>query len=267
MPQKNDDTQVNLALLAIKNDSSLTLRRAAAIYRVHYTKLSRRIRGKQSQRDQVANLWKLTNLEESVIIQYILNLDSKGFPPRLRGVEDMANRILADCDAPRVGLRWASNFVRQQPALNTRINRKYDYQRAKCEDPKLIHSWFTLVQNTIAKYAIQDADIYNFDETGFLIGVISTTTVVTSSERRGRPKSKQPGNREWVTVIQGVSALGWALPLFVVVKGKFHLRSWYKDGQLPKTWKVHPSENGWTTNEITLDWVKHFNQYTRPRTI
>ena len=109
------------------------------------------------------------------------------------------------------------------------------------------------MQNTIAKYAIQDADIYNFDETGFLMGVISTTTVVISSKRRGRLKSKQPGNREWVTVIQGVSALGWALPPFVVVKGKFHLRSWYKDGQLPKTWKVHPSENGWTTNEITLD--------------
>ncbi|KFZ22952.1 hypothetical protein V502_02568 [Pseudogymnoascus sp. VKM F-4520 (FW-2644)] len=99
------------------------------------------------------------------------------------------------------------------------------------------------------------------------MGVILTTTVVTSSEQRGRLKSKQPGSWEWVTVIQGVGALGWALPLFVVVKGKFHLRLWYKDGQLPKTWKVYPSENGWTTNEITLDWVKHFNQYTRLQTI
>jgi hypothetical protein len=105
MPQKNDDAQVNLALLAIKNDASLTLRRAAAIYGVHHTKLSRRIRGKQSRRDQAANSKKLTNLEESIIIQYILNLDSKGFPPRLRGVEDMANHILVDCDAPRFKLR------------------------------------------------------------------------------------------------------------------------------------------------------------------
>ena len=33
------------------------------------------------------------------------------------------------------------------------------------------------------------------------MGVISTTIVVISEERVGRAKSKQPSNREWVTVI------------------------------------------------------------------
>ena len=64
-----------------------------------------------------------------------------------------------------------------------------------------------------------DADIYNFDETGFMMGVISTAMGVTSSERSGRAKAKQPGNREWV--IQAVNALGWSLPPFVVVKGTY----------------------------------------------
>jgi hypothetical protein len=44
------------------------------------------------------------------------------------------------------------------------------------------------VRNTIAKYAIIDADIYNFDETGFIIGQISTGIVVTSSDGRGQAK-------------------------------------------------------------------------------
>jgi hypothetical protein len=61
------------------------------------------------------------------------------------------------------------------------------------------------VRNTIAKYGIQEADIYNFDETRFQIGIILTAMVVTSSERRSRAKSKQPGNREWAMVIQGVN--------------------------------------------------------------
>ena len=77
-----------------------------------------------------------------------------------------------------------------------------------CKDPELIRGWFALVRNTIAKYGIVDADIYNFDETGFMMGVLSTAMVVTSSQRSGRAKAKQPGNREWVTVIQGVNALG-----------------------------------------------------------
>jgi hypothetical protein len=64
----------------------------------------------------------------------------------------MADQLLADRDAPPVGTRWASNFVKRHPDLKTRSFRKYDYRRAKCEDPTIIRNWFTLVANTIAKY-------------------------------------------------------------------------------------------------------------------
>jgi hypothetical protein len=67
------------------------------------------------------------------------------------------------------------------------------------------------VHNTIAKYGINDANIYNFDETGFMMGVISTGMVVTSSDGRSKVKKVQPGNREWVTVIQGVNSQGWTV--------------------------------------------------------
>ena len=123
----------------------------------------------------------------------------------MSSVEDMANRLLAERDAGRVGTRWATKFVKRHPELTTRFNRKYDYQRAQCEDPEIIRGWFALVRNTIAKYGIQEADIYNFDETGFQMGVISTAMVVTSSERRGRAKSKQPSNCEWAIAIYGVN--------------------------------------------------------------
>ncbi|KZL63050.1 hypothetical protein CT0861_13219 [Colletotrichum tofieldiae] len=96
--------------------------------------------------------------------------------------------------------------------------------------------------------------------------MLSHAKVVTTSDRRGRPRTKQPGNREWVSVIQGVCADGWALPPYIIVKGKYHLLSWYTNGQFPHDWRVHPSENGWTTNEIGLDWLKHFNKCTKSRT-
>jgi hypothetical protein len=86
--------------------------------------------------------------------------------------------------------------VERTSRLKTRFNRKYDYQRAKCEDSKVIMAWFDLVRNTVSKYGIIDHDIYNFDETRFQIGVISTAKVVTGSERRHAPKAVQPENRE-----------------------------------------------------------------------
>lgn len=99
MTHKNDEAQVQLALLAMQNNKKLSARAAGRIYNVDHEKLSRRRRGMQSRRETPANSKKLTNLEESVIVQYILDLDSKGFPPRLSGVEDMANRLLAGRDA------------------------------------------------------------------------------------------------------------------------------------------------------------------------
>jgi hypothetical protein len=261
----SNEARIVTAIQALQNDSKLSVRAAARIYNVAEATLRTRRAGVTARRDTIPNSRLLTPSEERAIVKYILDLDSKGFPPRLRGVEDMANRLLAERGGRRVGVRWAKNFVQRQPELSTRLTRKYDYQRAQCEDPVIIRTWFNLVKNTIAKYGIVEDDIYNFDETGFMMGIISTAMVVTSSERRGKAKAIQPGNREWVTVIQGVNALGWAVPPFIVVKGQFHLQSWYENGQLQPDWRVATSDNGWTTNEIGLDWIKHFDKYTATR--
>jgi hypothetical protein len=87
----------------------------------------------------------------------------------------------------------------------------------------LIRSWFELVEQTKAKYGILNEDVHNFDEAGFMIGKITTQLVVTGSERIGRPKAIQPGNREWVTVIQGINAASWAIPPFLIFAGQYHL--------------------------------------------
>ena len=65
-----------------------------------------------------------------------------------------------------------------------------------------------MVKQTKAKYGICNKDVYNFNEAGFITGKITTQLVVTELERRGRLKAVQPGNREWLTVIQGINAAG-----------------------------------------------------------
>ena len=121
----------------------------------------------------------LDELEEKAVVQHIIDLDARGFPLRLEGVEDMANHILASRQNRRVGKLWAHRFVKRRLELKTRFSRSYDFQRALCEDSKLIEDWFQLVANMKAKYGILDCDMWNFDETGFMMGVISSTMVVT----------------------------------------------------------------------------------------
>ena len=45
-----------------------------------------------------------------------------------------------------------------------------------------------------------------------MIGMISAAMVVTRSNRHGRSKSVQLGNREWATAIECVNADGWCIP-------------------------------------------------------
>jgi hypothetical protein len=219
-----------------------------------------------ARRDCEANSKILTKLEEEVIIEFIFELDTKGFSPTLAAVRDMADTLLSERNAPAVGQNWPSNFVARTPSIKTRLNRPYDYRRAKCEDPEVIGRWFQLVQAIVKEYGITNEDIFNFDETGFQMGVITSHTVITGTERRNRPKAIQPGDREWVTVIQGVSAAGWSIPPYVILKAKHHQAAWYSN-EIPKDWVIGVSENGWTTNEHGIEWLKHFNSYTQARCI
>ena len=83
------------------------------MYNVPETTLRRRRAGRPARRDIPANSRSLTDLEEQTIVQYIIELSARAFPPRLSGVEDMANHLRRERDMPPVGQRWAYNFVKR----------------------------------------------------------------------------------------------------------------------------------------------------------
>jgi hypothetical protein len=182
-------------------------------------------------------------------------------------VADIADKLLAERSSKLVGKRWAERFVARSPELKMAFNRAKDRQRILQEDPALISAWFELVEETKAKYGVHDDDVHNFDETGFQMGVIGSMKVVTGSERRARPALIQPGDREWVTVIQGVCAAGYAIPPFIIYKGRVHISAWYEEASIPRNWKLSVSENGWTNNALGLEWLKHFDAHTKTRQV
>jgi hypothetical protein len=219
----SNEADVQLAISSINSHQIQSNRSAAVIYGVSEQTIRCRRAGKPAQRDCQPNSKKLTELEEEVIVGYILDLDQRGFAPTYAAVRDMADKLLAARGRGQVGVHWPRNFVKRTDSLTTRFNRAYNRQRALCEDPVLIRSWFELVEQIKAKYSILDEDVYNFDEAGFMMGNIMAQLVITGSERRGAPKAVQSGNREWTTVIQGINTAGWAIPQFIIFAGQHHL--------------------------------------------
>ena len=101
--EASSECQIQLALQALKQDANLSLRRAAAIFNVTPSTLSRRRAGQTPQGDRRPKTINLSKLEEKVVVQHILDLDSRGFPPRLADVADMANSLRAERNLGQVG--------------------------------------------------------------------------------------------------------------------------------------------------------------------
>ena len=91
IPPTSKEARVILALEAIRNDGKLSLRAAAKLYDVPESTLRYRHSSKPARRDSPTNSKKLTQSEEKALVQYILELDTRSFPPRLCSIEDIAN--------------------------------------------------------------------------------------------------------------------------------------------------------------------------------
>lgn len=67
-------------------------------------------------------------------------------------------------------------------------------------------------------------------------------------------------NREQVSLVEAISASGVAIAPMIIVKAATILEGWIMD--LPDDYLMHKSETGYSNNETSLDWIKHFNKIT-----
>ncbi|RFU26650.1 hypothetical protein B7463_g9676, partial [Scytalidium lignicola] len=234
MPPAEQEGRILLAINAIKTKQITSVRKAARVFDVPRGTLNARLHGRVQMGTTYTKRFRMTKLEEESLVQWVLSMRKRGMPPRPSGVQAMANTLVSErgeaTPPPPVGKNWLTAFLHRHPELKTKYIRKYNYKRAKCEDPKVIREWFNRFLEVKGQYGILDEDIYNFDETGFAMGTIATTKVVTSSDTFGKPPLIQPGNREWVTVVES-------------------------------------SPNGWTNDRIGLEWLQNtFNPFTKDKT-
>jgi hypothetical protein len=169
-----------LAIQAIKNEEIGSIRQAAEQFKVNRSTLTRRLRGITSRAETRSNGYKLTEIEENSLLRWIISIDDRGGAPRPSTVREMADLLLqhrGTSNTIPIGQDWVTKFVQRHPEIRSRFSRRYNYERAQQEDPNLLREWFTTVQTAITTYDILSEDIYNFDETGFAMGLTATARV------------------------------------------------------------------------------------------
>ena len=196
---------------------------------------------------------RLTVAEEEAIRDWLLDLSSWGWPIRVERLRAMAIELLVNKgDTEDLGIHWTEQYLDRHPQLKTKFMSGLDKERAEAQDPDIFQHWFELYKTTTQKYNIKPLNRYNMDEKGVMMGYIGKVKVVISRHEK-KIYMTQPGNREWVSVIECISLDGRRTRPWIIFKAKQHQRAWFS--ALPDA-HIALSDNGWTDNEIGLEWFK-----------
>ena len=249
------------AIAAYDEGQFRSIRATARHFEVNHATLARRIKGCSKRMIIYQQQQKLSLTEEATLEKTLLEYDARGLSCSIAYCQDLANQLLQKREAPPVGKCWASRFIQRHPQLKARYTRSYDYQRARAEDPESIQQWVDLVESKIQQFGITADDIYNVDETGFLSGCITASgKVITAAKRRARRVRRiQPGDRTWVTVVECINGTRTAIPPLIIFPGK-SLTDEVTVQPLPYGWMFTESDKGWTSDDISLRWLKEVYQ-------
>lgn len=76
--------------------------------------------------------------------------------------------------------------------------------------------------------------------------------------------TRDPADRESISIIECISAAGYAIDAFIIMPGSVYLEKMF-DNNLPAGTKIGCSETGYSSDELALEWLKHFDEQNRGR--
>ena len=252
---KSSEIRIQFALDGLKTGKYSNLSEAARAEDVPRTTLRERYNGGVSHVLSAENQQNLNNEQENLLVQWMMDLDQAGHAPSFASVKAMTSVIRCGNSTDALPEKnWMARFIKRHSSIKSKIGMKLERQRANSVTEEGILEWFHRLKTVIDKHSIKSDDMWNADEHGFALGIGSNGRVVGSSSSR-TSVVKQPGNREWVTVLEGISAAGQRMKPLVIFKGKNLSSGWFPATSTPD-WAYCSSPNAWTSNDIALKWLE-----------
>ncbi|KAJ5267249.1 hypothetical protein N7478_010057 [Penicillium angulare] len=174
-----------------------------------------------------------------------------------------ANQICHRSGESEVGKNWVYGFttrVKKDYNLNIVTEVPIEKKRLTAEDIGEISLWFDYLEPYIEKIPYQN--IYNFDEIGFQSGQIGKENVPSGVTPKKHTRKGTPERAPTTTIIECVSADGSVIPPYIIFACKGRLLEDYFPSKIPGDWAFDTSPNGFITQEIALEWLRHFQDYT-----
>ena len=250
------ENRISKAIDALNSRKNAKLSAIAREFNVPRERLRSRVKGVPSK-TKVRGLHnqRLKPDQDLALRLYILKLDSCGIPARLHMVKSAANSILRQTapdsvSPPPLGLHWTKRWLKRHPDLHKVKRKPLAADRKNAHDLELFKAHFEKYQEVVNKYGIISDDQWNFDETGYRIGMARNDWIITADNSR-RSYSADPSNRESLTAVECIHGAGQDIPPFPTVTGVNILAPWVKN-DLNDDVVISTSDSGCTNDWLSL---------------
>ena len=268
MPNTYQDIEVLIqnAIEAMKHEKNPKIAHFARRFNVPYHRLRSRWKGINSRSTRPPTNRLLSEAQELAVCRYINILDDLDIAPRPAMVANCANSVLKEAhgdkpgNAPQIGEHWLKRFYSRHPEYRIRKRRALDLDRKRAHEPEVIQAWFGRLQDTIKEYGITNEDIWNFDETGFNIGIGKDQWIVTR-EFKKQAWIGMNTNREYATVVEAINSTGQVIKPYIILSAKCILQGWFDNTEEGS--RIDVSDTGYMNDEIAYKYIQHFHRYTK----
>ena len=117
----------------------------------------------------------------------------------------MVRNFASEIARQEVGKQWVGRFWKRHDInLVSKWSTTLDHNHARADSAFKYGLYFELMRRKIQEYEVEPKIIYNMDEKGFLIGVLSRTKRIFSRKAYEEGKARQyqqDGNREWIATV------------------------------------------------------------------
>ena len=137
-------------------------------------------------------------------------------------------------DKKPLGKRRISNFIKRNPRIATMIGKPIESSHICGTQPEQINIFYENFDTIRTRTNVRQNDVWNMpvDEHGIGLGVCNNSQVLGASGKR-QTYIQSPENREWVSVLESISASGKHIRPLVIFKGKDIQTSWFTENNIP----------------------------------
>ena len=203
------EERISEAIKVAQSQKKPNIHALARGFNMPYSRLYGHFNGQPSWSEHPPTNSALDSYQEKALIHRIQQLDDLYIPPTPKLAEQQANKILQhQTDASQsVSKMWAYWFIQHLPNNFSFAKQKpMDKKRIDAEDVGYLSQWYDVLECFIKR--TRPRNIYNFDETGFQIGQLSSQKVVTTYPYK-TSRIGAASTRESLTAIECIAADGW----------------------------------------------------------